>query len=65
VFGSLKHLHRPEITVTIGPLFYLDHPSERRQAIQEGTRQIMRALAALLPPSYQGFYRQAELQDDR
>jgi 1-acyl-sn-glycerol-3-phosphate acyltransferase len=65
VFGSLKHLRRPEITVTIGSLFYLDHQSERRQAIKEGTRQIMHALAALLPPSYQGFYRQAELHDDR
>jgi len=65
VFGSLKRLRRPEITVTIGSLFYLDRQSERRQAIKEGTCQIMRTLAALLPPSYQGFYRPPGLQDGR
>jgi 1-acyl-sn-glycerol-3-phosphate acyltransferase len=64
LYGSLKHLRRPEITVTIGSSFYLNQQPERREAMKEGTLQIMRALAALLPPSYQGIYRTAELHDD-
>lgn len=56
VYANLKRLRRTEVTVTIGPLFYLDHFADRRQAIQQGTLKIMRTLAAQLPPQYRGVY---------
>lgn len=46
---------RPRIRVNIGQPFYLAvDRSDRRQAIEEATRQIMGRIAALLPPEYWG-----------
>jgi 1-acyl-sn-glycerol-3-phosphate acyltransferase len=74
IFGNLKRLHRPRISITVGPPFYLDPetgarthhwsgPSNLRGAaraavLQAATETLMRTLAAQLPPEYQGVYRQ-------
>lgn len=56
VFKNLKRFKRTPVTLTMGPVFYLDEYPERRQAIEQGTIQIMRALADQLPPEYRGVY---------
>ncbi len=51
------HLRRMRIRVVIGEPFRLpvnEHP--RSEALQAATEQIMRAIAVLLPPAYQGVY---------
>src|SRR5512137_660562 len=59
-FGQLKRLHRPHITVNIGPLFNLPPlPSGsqgRDEALKADTDEIMCRIAALLPEEYRGFY---------
>ncbi len=59
IYGYLKKWKRAPITLTVGKPFFLEaHPSGGRQtAIHEGTRQIMEALARLLPESYRGKYK--------
>lgn len=48
-------LKRPRITVTIGEPISLDAGGRiNRAAVEHGTEQIMRAIAALLPPEYRG-----------
>ena len=52
-------LRRPRASVRIGPPIQLPHqPSGRidREALAAGTDQIMRAIAALLPPERRGAY---------
>jgi 1-acyl-sn-glycerol-3-phosphate acyltransferase len=51
-------LHRPKVTVTIGKPFNVSPQTEgvakaRRQALMD---EIMRKIAALLPPEYRGIY---------
>ncbi len=62
VFGHLKRLRRPRVSVTFGPPFSLnDLPASGprfRAALQEGTERIMLAIARLLPPRYRGVYRE-------
>ena len=60
IFGSLKRFRRSKVTVRIGELFWLDEYPNRKQAINQGTQQIMRTLAALLPPEYRGVYQYPE-----
>lgn len=53
-------LQRPRITITFGPAFTLP-PVERatREAdLQRNTDEIMLRIAAMLPPSYRGVYRE-------
>jgi len=55
------HLRRMRIRVVIGAPFQLpvnEHP--RSEALAAATEQMMRAIATLLPPAYQGVYRLAE-----
>lgn len=52
VLPAWKRLRRPAVTVTIGPAYHLPPGLPRRAAADE----IMRRLAALLPPAYQGVY---------
>ncbi len=56
VYGSLRHLKRPRITVTVGSAV---NPgvSQDRQSLAADTQRIMKALASLLPPDYRGAYR--------
>ena len=56
VFGALKRLRRPEMSLTVGPPFNLENSSDRRQALEQGTQQIMQTLARQLPAEYQGAY---------
>jgi 1-acyl-sn-glycerol-3-phosphate acyltransferase len=57
IYSNLKRLHRSEVTMTVGPLFYLDDLPDRKQALEQGTRKMMSRLAAQLPAAYQGIYR--------
>lgn len=56
VYGSWRRLRRGFITMTVGKPFYLTEATDSRQAISQGTEQIMHALANLLPAEYQGVY---------
>jgi 1-acyl-sn-glycerol-3-phosphate acyltransferase len=60
IFGKLKRLRRPKVSVRIGELFWLDEYPNRKQAVNQGTQQIMQMLADLLPPEYRGVYRSPE-----
>jgi len=44
--------------MSVGKPFRLEKTGERRADLKAGTDQIMRALARLLPPEYQGAYRE-------
>ncbi len=57
VYGSLRRLRRPKITVSVGEPILLPPPRDDRQGLEQDTRRIMEALAALLPPDYRGAYR--------
>ena len=57
VYGHLKRLRRAPVTFRVGKAFRLRQQADRREMMREGTRQIMEALANLLPESYQGAYR--------
>jgi 1-acyl-sn-glycerol-3-phosphate acyltransferase len=65
VHGQMKKFRRARVHVKVGKTFKLaeqakgDALSEskgRREAVTEGTRQIMQALASLLPEKYRGAY---------
>jgi len=56
VLGNLKHLRRTTVTLTVGPLFFLQQHADRQEALRQGTRQIMETLALQLPPEYRGVY---------
>jgi len=57
IYGNLQRLRRSDISMTIGLPYWLETGSDHKQAIQDGTDQIMLHLAAQLPPEYQGVYR--------
>ena len=56
VYGHLKRLHRASVHLKVGKAFRLRLQPQRRESIREGTRQIMLALASLLPEEYRGAY---------
>ncbi len=56
VYGSLRHLRRPRITVTVGEPVDLLPGVDLRETLDANTERIMRAIARLLPPDYRGFY---------
>jgi len=56
IYTNLKHLIRTEVTMTVGHPFRLVDQPNRKQAIQQGTLAIMRALAEQLPVAYRGVY---------
>lgn len=57
VYGHLKRLQRAPVTVSVGKPFVLREQPDHQETIREGTRQIMKTLADLLPESYRGAYR--------
>ena len=58
VYGHMKRLKRARATLTVGKMFRLaKQDAGRSEAVREGTRQIMEALASLLPEKYRGAYR--------
>jgi 1-acyl-sn-glycerol-3-phosphate acyltransferase len=57
VYGHLKKFQRARVHVKVGKMFKLAEQAQGRQeAVDLGTRQIMQALAVLLPEKYQGAY---------
>lgn len=57
VYGHMKKFRRARVHVTVGKMFKLTEQAESRQeAVRLGTRQIMQALASLLPEKYRGAY---------
>ena len=48
---------RARVTLSVGKPFKLKENDDRQTMLREGTRQIMRSLASLLPESYVGNYR--------
>jgi len=62
VYGNLKRLRRTEVSVTVGAPFRLKISDNRQQAIKQGTEELMKAIAQLLPPEYQGVYRKDTFQ---
>ena len=58
--NNLKKLHRTPVTLRVGRPFVLPQPARGKEALQEGTRLIMEALARQLPPEYRGVYAYVE-----
>ncbi len=64
VYGHLKRFRRARVHVKVGKMFRLDEQAGgvlseskgRQEAAAQGTRQIMAALANLLPEKYRGEY---------
>ena len=56
IYGNLKKFRRPHVTATVGPPFRLEKTGDRRADLAAGTQTIMRKLAEMLPPDYQGVY---------
>jgi 1-acyl-sn-glycerol-3-phosphate acyltransferase len=63
VYGNLKKFRRTPITATVGPPFRLHRTGDRRADLEEGTKKIMRTLAGMLPPEYQGVYQNSIKED--
>ena len=63
IYGNFKKLRRTHVTVTAGSPFYLQQTGDLRADIDKGTQTIMRTLAQMLPPDYQGEYRDAMEKD--
>ncbi len=54
VYGSLRSLQRPHISLTVGEPFEV--AANDREVLQDATRLIMESLARLLPAEYRGEY---------
>jgi len=57
VYGHLKRLRRASVHFRVGKPFRPGVQAQRRESMEEGTRQIMMALADLLPDEYRGSYK--------
>jgi 1-acyl-sn-glycerol-3-phosphate acyltransferase len=71
VYGHMKRWERTPVTLCVGKPFFLSPHRKRggsspvpkaREGLQEGTRQIMGALADLLPEAYRGKYRSTQAE---
>lgn len=58
VFPNMKKWKRTPATLTVGQPFRIQKTDDRRADLKNGTQRIMRELANLLPPEYQGIYRE-------
>lgn len=57
VYGHLKRFRRAQVKLKVGKMFNLqEQVSGRKEAVDDGTRLIMQALANLLPEKYRGAY---------
>jgi 1-acyl-sn-glycerol-3-phosphate acyltransferase len=63
IYGSLKKIRRTQVTAKAGSPFRLEKTGNRRADIEVGTQTIMKTLAQMLPPEYQGVYRAAIKED--
>jgi 1-acyl-sn-glycerol-3-phosphate acyltransferase len=63
VYGNMKKLRRTPVQIQVGKMFRLNEQvSAKKDAVPEGTRLIMQALADLLPEEYRGAYSQGAAQ---
>lgn len=68
--NSIKHFHKPKITLRLGPAYYLPaiDPDNREASLRSATDEVMCRIAALLPNEYHGFYKDnpriAELREE-
>lgn len=58
IYPALKRWPRLPVSMTVGQPFRLGKSGDRHADLKNGTDQIMRQLARLLPPEYQGAYRE-------
>jgi 1-acyl-sn-glycerol-3-phosphate acyltransferase len=58
IFSRINRWTRMPVTMTVGRRFHLTKSGDRHTDLSNGTDQIMRELARILPPKYQGMYRQ-------
>jgi 1-acyl-sn-glycerol-3-phosphate acyltransferase len=58
IYRGLKRWARMPVTMTVGRPFRLARSGDRHADLRDGTTRIMRELAHLLPPEYQGIYRE-------
>lgn len=56
IYPNLKRLSRTKVSLTVGPLFWLEKLPDRRESIRVGTQTIMEKLALQLPPELRGVY---------
>ncbi len=57
VYANMKRLRRTPVHIKVGKMFKLNEQvSAKKDAVPEGTRLIMQALADLLPQEYRGAY---------
>lgn len=52
-----KWWRRASVTLSVGKPFFIREQVDRQRMMRDGTRQIMEALAGLLPESYRGMYK--------
>lgn len=57
IYRGLKRWPRLPVSMTVGQPFRLAKSGDRHTDLKNGTDEIMRQLARLLPPEYQGAYR--------
>ena len=55
---------RTAVTMNVGQPFHLETGGDRHAGLEKGTEKIMHALAHLLPPEYQGMYRETNNRED-
>jgi 1-acyl-sn-glycerol-3-phosphate acyltransferase len=64
MFFKLPLISRQHVTITYGEPFVLERPARiNGEAAKAATQEIMERIAALLPPSYRGYYGDAPLAD--
>ena len=57
VYGHMKKFRRARVHIKVGKMFKLkERAGSRQEAVAQGTRQIMQALASLLPEKYRGAF---------
>lgn len=57
LYNNMKKFRRTPVKISVGKMFKLNEQiSDKKDAIPEGTRLIMQALADLLPQEYRGAY---------
>jgi 1-acyl-sn-glycerol-3-phosphate acyltransferase len=62
IYSHMKRLERAPVTLSVGKPFVLREQADRQEMMREGTRQIMGALAALLPEAYRGKYKSTQAE---
>jgi len=56
VYGNIKRFRRTAVSVSVGAPFQIQKIGNRQQTLEQGTDELMKAIAKLLPPEYQGVY---------